>query len=963
MEFFKMTDATNNNEIIITNATELEEFLKQEKFILIGKTFDDKFFFGNELNLYKSFFHYDTKFYWYVFQRECVWGNYLNRINVKKEILNFNTQNYDFNFDFPTLQELKDFFNIENNPFVGKTEEKITKLLSANYCFLKDYTYYNIQDAKAIKKETQEEDDADISSAILLSKDFVNLDYSKIIEIFDSWQNDGWVFHTLFRNKKGNIPIKIKLNQNNYMQHKNYIDIDYNICRLPKLKEQQLTEQGLWELYGKPQEELQALGIKAKNPADDIKDWNVCIDFGTNSTVVAYEENGKSKLLRIGAKDFNQEIQAKDFENPTVLEFINFKNFIAEWNKTAYRPNVNWNDVKTSHEAKKDLELKENDSNIIASILTKIKQWAFQQDGYNYNNNDDDSNENITPKNNVLKITDQLNNFEYNIPPSITKNPVKGELLSVTENDILDPIELYAWFLGIAINWRKIGIFLRYYMTFPVKYPREVKDNILASFRRGIQRSLPESLVKQKQIFQKFSVSELASEPAAYAVAAMEQLNLIPDENNSLAYAVFDFGGGTTDFNFGYYRLPTEAEAETGCEVVFEHIGNEGDPFLGGENLVENLAYITFKNNKELMAKNDITFTKPIDAQTIPGCELLIDDSKSAKTNTMLLISRLRPLWETANVVNNAGIEKCKLLNSDGDKVNDLELTIPNKELQTYLQNRVFNGVKNFFTALHTAFSNYNNKNIPEQIHILLAGNSSKSQLVQSLFDFQNINKKNIVSNNNNNNENNSKTKNKNDNKTDDKNILTELALKLQEFVNTLFNNNTPNFIVHKPLAMDKNNIYAPTAKTGVALGLLKLCPGSPIDVKYFNQGNLINSQQLEQAAFIHYVGAVRLKKFVAELEPNCKYDEWKLLGIPRQNVFNLYHTQLAQAQVKDLKEGDEGLLKKRLELTQLNDSDKVFIRAVAPNKIEICTASKDNLPEANVDIQKLNNYQQIILQ
>lgn len=664
-----------------------------------------------------------------------------------------------------------------------------------------------------------------------------------------------------------------------------------------------------------------------------------------------------------GAKDFNQEIQAKDFENPTVLEFINFKNFIAEWNKTAYRPNVNWNDVKTSHEAKKDLELKENDSNIIASILTKIKQWAFQQDGYNYNNNDDDSNENITPKNNVLKITDQLNNFEYNIPPSITKNPVKGELLSVTENDILDPIELYAWFLGIAINWRKIGIFLRYYMTFPVKYPREVKDNILASFRRGIQRSLPESLVKQKQIFQKFSVSELASEPAAYAVAAMEQLNLIPDENNSLAYAVFDFGGGTTDFNFGYYRLPTEAEAETGCEVVFEHIGNEGDPFLGGENLVENLAYITFKNNKELMAKNDITFTKPIDAQTIPGCELLIDDSKSAKTNTMLLISRLRPLWETANVVNNAGIEKCKLLNSDGDKVNDLELTIPNKELQTYLQNRVFNGVKNFFTALHTAFNNYNNKNIPEQIHILLAGNSSKSQLVQSLFDFQNISKKNIVSNNNNNNENNSKTENKNDNKTDDKNILTELALKLQEFVNTLFNNNTPNFIVHKPLAMDKNNIYAPTAKTGVALGLLKLCPGSPIDVKYFNQGNLINSQQLEQAAFIHYVGAVRLKKFVAELEPNCKYDEWKLLGIPRQNVFNLYHTQLAQAQVKDLKEGDEGLLKKRLELTQLNDSDRVFIRAVAPNKIEICTASKDNLPEANVDIQKLNNYQQIILQ
>ena len=47
--------------------------------------------------------------------------------------------------------------------------------------------------------------------------------------------------------------------------------------------------------------------------------------------------------------------------------------------------------------------------------------------------------------------------------------------------------------------------------------------------------------------------------------------------------------------------------------------------------------------------------------------------------------------------------------------------------------------------------------------------------------------------------------------------------------------------------------------------------------------------------------------------------------------------------------------------LTQLNDSDKVFIRAVAPNKIEICTASKDNLPEANVDIQKLNKIISIL--
>jgi hypothetical protein len=78
-------------------------------------------------------------------------------------------------------------------------------------------------------------------------------------------------------------------------------------------------------------------------------------------------------------------------------------------------------------------------------------------------------------------------------------------------------------------------------MTFPVAYPIEVKDKILASFRRGLMRSLPESLIADEQ-FNQFSVREWASEPAAYAAAALEKLNIEPTEQG-VAYAVFDFGG------------------------------------------------------------------------------------------------------------------------------------------------------------------------------------------------------------------------------------------------------------------------------------------------------------------------------------------------------------------------------------------------------------------------------------
>jgi hypothetical protein len=61
--------------------------------------------------------------------------------------------------------------------------------------------------------------------------------------------------------------------------------------------------------------------------------------------------------------------------------------------------------------------------------------------------------------------------------------------LQVDIDDPFDPIELYAWYLGMAINWRGHGLFLKYYLSFPVEYPREVRDRILASFRRGLQRA------------------------------------------------------------------------------------------------------------------------------------------------------------------------------------------------------------------------------------------------------------------------------------------------------------------------------------------------------------------------------------------------------------------------------------------------------------------------------------------
>ena len=63
--------------------------------------------------------------------------------------------------------------------------------------------------------------------------------------------------------------------------------------------------------------------------------------------------------------------------------------------------------------------------------------------------------------------------------------------------------------------------------------------------------------------------------------------NAEPEEDEKIFYGIFDFGGGTTDFDFGIWRQPTEDE-EDDFDYVIEHFGASGDRTLGGENLLNN---------------------------------------------------------------------------------------------------------------------------------------------------------------------------------------------------------------------------------------------------------------------------------------------------------------------------------------------------------------------------------------
>lgn len=386
---------------------------------------------------------------------------------------------------------------------------------------------------------------------------------------------------------------------------------------------------GHWELWfdedpeEKDGEKIIGLtdSLTARNPVCDVcKNGLIGIDFGTKSTIVSMQD-GKEKisLLRIGIGQLNEDVKTFHYENPTVMEFIDLDKFIDDYSSRKGRPHTSIQDVTVSHKASNNMNECGN-TDFFYSYFYDIKQWCGDSD---YN----------------VKIRDQQGH-EY----------LLGSFVDLKEDE-LNPLELYAYYLGLYINNMRNKIFIDYVVSFPVNYEKSVKEKIVESFKKGLMKSLPEAVLNNEDIMSKFRVRQGVSEPAAYAITALKEYGFDPEEDEKILYSVFDFGGGTTDFDFGLIRCADEdCREEERYDYVIEQFGSEGDRYLGGENLLALLAYEVFKANASKLKANEssagFSFTKPKECDPFPGSEMLIADSQEARRNTKEMIEKLRPFWE-----------------------------------------------------------------------------------------------------------------------------------------------------------------------------------------------------------------------------------------------------------------------------------------------------------------------------
>ncbi|GAA8941671.1 hypothetical protein HpSLK36_08350 [Helicobacter pylori] len=450
------------------------------------------------------------------------------------------------------------------------------------------------------------------------------------------------------------------------------------------------------------------MNFYARSSLKDLNKGVVAIDFGTKSTTASYmDKTGKYRLLSIGG--LVDDASLTKFENPTIMEFRHRKKFIIEYNALDHRPFTEKNDIEVAHEAQKNAAgVKGND---LYRFFSQLKQWAGADEKQNFRDLEKDF-----------------------------------SLESFTNCTDFNPIEIYAYYIGRCINNMENGVFLKYFLSYPIKYEKHQAEKIRESFERGLKKSLPRHVFDDEKTAKTFKVELRASEPCMYAISALKSYGFFKSEklDKPIYYGVFDFGGGTTDFDFGKW----EKSANPKFAYKMTHFSSGGDKYLGGENLLELLAFEAYaKNFQELKAK-DIVIAKPnydrIDTQRFGS---FMQNSREVCLNLQAIASTLRPFLEKldANIVEaieeneNFEIEnfekdfKTMLLDRNGVET-ECDLKVDCKELLNLLKDKINEGVANFFAG----FSKVMAENIDDEcraFHIFLGENASKSVLVKQAFE------------------------------------------------------------------------------------------------------------------------------------------------------------------------------------------------------------------------------------
>ena len=410
-----------------------------------------------------------------------------------------------------------------------------------------------------------------------------------------------------------------------------------------------------------------------------------------------------------------------------------------------------------------------------------------------------------------------------------------------------------------------------------------------------------------------FKINGSISEPAAYAVCALQEYGFEPEGDEQVFYSVFDFGGGTTDFDFGVWR---ESFAPK-YDYTIEHFGASGDRYLGGENILAELAFYVFRTNEEKLREENISFNRPAMCPDFAGSEALISDSREANINMRNLTDKLRPLWENTGeeTVDESGSIKVNLFRNDGSQVVGMALSASEDELNELIYYRIEKGIESFFTSLITAFGQTNLDAI-DNIYIILAGNSSKSRYVEEIFSKKILFYTTQIK--------------RRDNASPMFELLppigTEAFYKKRAQINPE--------AAERP--DDRGEFERPSGKTGVAFGLIECRKGGRVEI-------IENDEAGGEIPFKYYIGTCKKRCFKtldvdeapSRIPGRVDYGRWYEVFESDDYTVEIYYTTEPDAVTNRMPIENA----RKLMLNTDAENELVFIRAADPHTLEYVSA------------------------
>jgi hypothetical protein len=633
---------------------------------------------------------------------------------------------------------------------------------------------------------------------------------------------------------------------------------------------------GMHRRVGRADKDPMPPEIKRRDPKLDVLRAWVGIDVGASSTVVAVRgEKGAAELVRVGPTA--PVAQPSDHETPSEVAFENLARTLKAWRDRVILPVTQWEDVVVGRAARAMRQRPGPDllPRIAASIpaVPLLRERIEQKESFKLRGHADPETSEALKK---------------PAPPIIDED-------GIGSHDPFDPLELFAYYVGLTVNHRLRGIHLRYAITMPSGWPRERRQSVLVAFRRGLYRSLPAGLVDYHDL-ERLEVLDAGPASIPFSVQAFRTFNIQP-KGEPIPFATIDAGASETAFLFGVLRAAKPEERDLGFERMIEHIEPTSVPWLGGERLLGRLAYRVYARNVAAMREARAPLEKPpAEEQVLEDSAELFSSSPEARANTVILKDTLRPLLE-GNPIHDGGSpgkpgsspippalklpDRVRLFGEGGPR--DVPLEIDREALSKAVGQWIGEGVVAFREALVAALTKIGKDPDPyDGLRVILGGRMGLSPLFGE-----------------------------------------ELARALPA-----------NVQIHRFKEPDKTNLAAPTVKTSTVLGVLGM--------KFDRIGATLRSESRD--TFRYRVGRNRHGQLADALDPSAEYDSWREMGAcSKPDVEVLFMPAVDDGEIAA---DDPRVMRATCSLGAAAVGKRLYLRAVAAARVEVSIGPPGGEPE-----------------